>query len=165
MWHVFCLRVFILFRAGWMLTCQARARPSPFNYNYLIASKLTRSSTRDVDLASVELNLYCILAQKTVKWKRDRGAWRSDAWPVTYPCLARHSDCWILAWLEWILHGMGSVFDHLLNSSNKHYAPVNVKAHLPQVGQRVGISKGLSLKIAPRVGGICKTWEKFSVNL
>ena len=35
-------------------------------------------------------------------------------------------------------------------------APVNVKPHLPQVGQRVGISRGLSLKIVPRVGAFVK---------
>ena len=36
------------------------------------------------------------------------------------------------------------------------YAPVNVKPHLPQVGQRVGISRGLSLKIVPGVGAFVK---------
>jgi len=41
---------------------------------------------------------------------------------------------------------------------------VNVKPHLTQVGQWVGISRGLSLKIAPRVGEFVKL-EKFSVNL
>ena len=44
------------------------------------------------------------------------------------------------------------------------YAPVNAKPHLPQVGQRVGISRGLSLKIVPGVGAFVKH-KKCSLDL
>ena len=37
-----------------------------------------------------------------------------------------------------------------------NYAPVNVKPHLPQVGQQMGVSRGLSRKIVPRVGAFAK---------
>jgi len=46
-----------------------------------------------------------------------------------------------------------STFPHDLS---KGYAPVNVKPHLPQVGQRVGFSRGLSINFVPRVGAFVK---------
>ena len=42
------------------------------------------------------------------------------------------------------------------------YAPVNVKPHLPQVGRRVGISRGLSHETVPRVGAFVKHIKGFS---